>query len=134
MSGKQSIIFVLLVSLGITLAPGATHTSAAPPLPDVIVGAIYYDEGQTDEGRAFVYNGWTEQDFRTLNQEGSGNQFTFVVTTDMRGFSGPGQYDTQQYFRGACEAIDALGAGAFMVSPGDIDPPEDVKWTITRTL
>ena len=34
------------------------------------------------------------------------------------------------------DAIDiaALGETAFLVSPGDIDPPDGVLWTITRTL
>jgi len=66
--------------------------------------------------------------------ESSGNQFWFAVSADMRQFSGPGEYDTQQYFRGACQAIAALGAGAFMVSPGDIDPPADAEWTIKQSL
>jgi hypothetical protein len=51
----------------------------------------------------------------------------------MRLYSGPGTYDTPRYFRGACEAIAARGA-AFMVSPGDVDPPGGVLWTVTRTL
>jgi len=59
--------------------------------------------------------------------------FTFAVTADMRLYSGPGTYDTPRYFRGACEAIAARGA-TFMVSPGDVDPPGGVLWTVTRTL
>lgn len=133
MNGKRFIVFVLLVSLVITLGSGVAHTSAVP-LPDNDVGATSYDNGEADEGQPFIYNGWTEQDFRTLNQEGGGNQFAFVVTADMRRYSGPGQYDTQQYFRGACEAIGALGSGTFMVSPGDIDPPADVEWTIEQYI
>lgn len=70
----------------------------------------------------------------TLSQENGGNRFTFAVTADMREFSGPGQYDTQQYFRGACKAIAAVGRGALMVSPGDIDPPAGVKWTIEQYI
>jgi hypothetical protein len=65
--------------------------------------------------------------------QGGNAPFTFVLTTDMRYFAGPG-YDSSTYFRGVVEAIDGLGGGAFMVSPGDIDPPADVLWTITRTL
>lgn len=60
--------------------------------------------------------------------------FTFAVTADMRSFSGPGTYDTSEYFRGACEAIADVGSGVFMVSPGDIDPTTHVMWTITQTL
>jgi hypothetical protein len=59
--------------------------------------------------------------------------FTFAVTADMREYSGQG-YDTPQYFRGAVESIAAHSSSAFMISPGDIDPPWDVHWTITRTL
>jgi len=64
----------------------------------------------------------------------AGEPFTFFATADMREYSGPGTYDNSDYFRGACEAIDAMGAGAFMVSPGDIDPPDDVRYTIDQIL
>ncbi len=60
--------------------------------------------------------------------------FTFAITADMRWYAGPGAYDTPQYFRGAVEAIAGLGDTAFMVSPGDIDPPSGVLWTITHAL
>ena len=59
--------------------------------------------------------------------------FTFAVTADMREFAGI-DYDTPQYFRGAVEAIASHGPGAFMISPGDIDPPDNVLWTITQIL
>jgi hypothetical protein len=68
------------------------------------------------------------------SEQQAGGEFTFAVTADMREFAGPGTYDTAQYFRGAVEAIAGLGGSAFMVSPGDIDPPSGVLWTITRTL
>lgn len=60
--------------------------------------------------------------------------FAFAVTADMRVYAGPGPYDSGRYFRGACEAIASLGDVAFMVSPGDIDPPMGVQWTISQTL
>lgn len=60
--------------------------------------------------------------------------FTIAVTSDQRWYSGPGTYDTSQYYRGACEAIAAVGETAFMVSPGDIDEVAGVHWTITQTL
>ena len=60
--------------------------------------------------------------------------FSFFVAADMREFSGPGIYDRPQFFRGACEAMAELGSGAFMVSPGDVDPPADVYWTIREYL
>ncbi len=53
-------------------------------------------------------------------------QLTFVVAADMRDFTG----DNPAYFRGACGSIDSIGAGAFMISPGDIDPPAEVLATI----
>jgi hypothetical protein len=63
----------------------------------------------------------------------AGDGFAFAVTADMRNYAGR-SYDTSSYFRGAVETIGALGDSAFMVSPGDIDPPHGVLWTITRTL
>jgi hypothetical protein len=66
--------------------------------------------------------------------QGESASFSFVVAADMRYFAGPGYYDTPQYFRGAAEAIAAVGGGAFMISPGDIDPPDDVLWTIRQTM
>jgi len=60
--------------------------------------------------------------------------FSFAVAADMRYFAGPGQYDTAEYFRGAVEAIAALGGGEFLITPGDMDPPSRVLWTITCTL
>lgn len=51
----------------------------------------------------------------------------FAAAADMRGYTG-GDVD---YFRGACERIAWGGAGDFMVSPGDIDPPADVLQTVS---
>lgn len=62
------------------------------------------------------------------------NPFTFAVTADMRNFSGDGSYNNANYFRGAMEAIDAVGGSAFMLSPGDIDPVDDVLWTIEQVM
>ena len=59
--------------------------------------------------------------------------FSFDVTADMRKYAGP-QYQTSEYFMGACEAIDDIGKGAFMVSVGDIDPPEYVSKTVEKVL
>ncbi|MFC1889149.1 DNRLRE domain-containing protein [Thermodesulfobacteriota bacterium] len=60
--------------------------------------------------------------------------FSFVVTADMRQYTGPGLYNFPRYFRGVCEAIAGLGENSFMISPGDIDPPDDVKWTIEQYI
>ena len=59
--------------------------------------------------------------------------FSFIVTSDMREFAGP-EYQTSDYFLGTCEAILKVGKGAFMVSPGDIDPPQHVYATISKVL
>jgi len=63
----------------------------------------------------------------------NGAPFSFSVTCDMRQYAGP-NYDDPDYFRGVCEAIGNFGAGAFMISPGDIDPPQNVRWTIDQYL
>lgn len=61
-------------------------------------------------------------------------QFSFAVLSDQRQFSGPGTYNNPNYFLGAVRALEKLGAGAFMISAGDIDPPEDSQWTIQNIL
>ena len=66
--------------------------------------------------------------------ESQDSSFTFGVLTDMRSFTGSGQYDTTQYFRGAVQALSDAGGAAFILSPGDIDPPSRAFWTITQTL
>jgi hypothetical protein len=107
MNTRRLVTLVMLAGLAIVLAPGTPSMGDALPGPDGYV---------------------------TLTQEGNSDQFSFAVTADMREYSGPGQYDTSKYFRGACEGINTLGAGAFMVSPGDIDPPADVEWTIRQYI
>lgn len=62
------------------------------------------------------------------------HRFRFAITSDQRYFSGPGVYDSSDYFRGAVEAMADLGGLAFTLSPGDIDPTADVYWTLTTTL
>jgi hypothetical protein len=59
--------------------------------------------------------------------------FSFIVTADMRGFAGP-EYQSSKYFLGTCEAVRKFGKGSFMVSPGDIDPPNHVLDTIKKVL
>ena len=64
----------------------------------------------------------------------SQSSFVFVVTNDQRQYTGPGVYDTCEYYRGSCEAIDAVGEGVFMFVPGDLDPTLDTEWTIADVL
>jgi len=63
----------------------------------------------------------------------SDNTFSFIVTADMREYAGP-EYQTDQYFLGACKAIKEIGHSAFMISPGDIDPPWYVSETVKKVL
>jgi len=55
----------------------------------------------------------------------------FIVTADMREYTL--DYG-EQYFRGAVRAAADLGGGEFMVSPGDIDPPDKVYAVIREYL
>lgn len=59
--------------------------------------------------------------------------FVFDVACDMRGYTLP-KYDSPQHFAGVCQAIHKLGPGAFMVIPGDLDPPAAVRETLDRVL
>jgi len=131
---KVTLIITLALAL-LAIAFGATRISA--DLPISVAEHDFYTLGQDGGGKPFIS--------ATLASTGTYSvylpivtrqdaKFTFVVTADMRKYSGPGQYDTQQYFRGACETIATLGGGAFMVSPGDVDPPASVEWTIKQYI
>lgn len=61
------------------------------------------------------------------------NAFSFIVACDMRNFVAP-LSSGQRQFDGACEAIRQVGAGAFMILPGDFDPPEPVRATLDHYL
>lgn len=61
-------------------------------------------------------------------------EFAFAVNADMKGFAGPGEYDTPQYFRGMVEAVAGLDEAEFLISVGDISPLEESKWTIDQYL
>jgi len=60
--------------------------------------------------------------------------FSFDVTCDMREFASPEYQNNSSYFQGTCEAVRDVGAGEFMVSPGDIDPPRHVYEVIRAVL
>ena len=59
--------------------------------------------------------------------------FSFEVACDTRHYADP-NHQSSQYFKGACEAILQSGKGAFMVSPGDTDPPQHVYNMINTVL
>ena len=58
---------------------------------------------------------------------------SFAVAGDMRRFAGPDYHDSS-YFLGALEAIRAAGPVAFLIIPGDLDPPHYVVEDVTTTL
>ena len=58
------------------------------------------------------------------------SSFSFAMAADMRNFSG----DNPDYFRGACEAIAKQKDISFLISPGDIDPPDSVYYTIQKYI
>jgi len=60
----------------------------------------------------------------------SEESFSFVLVADMRNFTG----DDKNFFRGACEAIAAQNGIEFIISPGDIDPPDSVLYTIKKYI
>ena len=64
----------------------------------------------------------------------SGGNFTFAVTADMQQHAGSGANDSSLFFRGVCEKIATLDESVFMVSPGDLDPPVNVDWTVNQYL
>ncbi len=59
--------------------------------------------------------------------------FAFAVAGDVRLYAGPRMH-RPELFRGAVEGIAAYGATAFLISPGDMDPPESARWTIDQIL
>jgi len=61
-------------------------------------------------------------------------KFSFAVLSDQRQFSGPGTYNNPNYFLGAVTALEKLGAGAFMISAGDIDHLKIPNDSITLIL
>ncbi len=65
-------------------------------------------------------------DYSNLNGVSAGLDFSIVA--DMRNFL----EDTE--FKGAVASMAGVGAGVFIVSPGDIDPPDQVLATIRAPL
>ncbi len=66
--------------------------------------------------------------------EKSGDDLVFIVAADMRNFAADGEWSKN--FSGACEAAKAVGAGSFMISPGDldVDPPSAVRAMVDEVL
>lgn len=64
----------------------------------------------------------------------SGATLTFTVAGDMRNFSANEKADGRRFFDGACAAMQRIGPGAFLISPGDFDPPAPNRAVIDRYL
>jgi hypothetical protein len=134
MKARRFLICVLLLSLlAIPRLEAMPHASPAP-MPGNQPGGEAQAQRPAGEERALLQGLRAAQPCLERTGQAGGVQFTFAITADMRLYSGPGTYDTPQFFRGACEAINSLGGTAFMVSPGDIDPPAGVEWTIEQYL
>lgn len=56
------------------------------------------------------------------------NSFSFVVAADMRKYTGV----ETKHFRGVCESLKTHEDISFLISPGDIDPPDSVYYTIQK--
>jgi hypothetical protein len=66
--------------------------------------------------------------------ERSDGPLVFIIAADMSNFAVAGE--ESENFSAACKAIAAVGAGSFMISPGDldVDPPSAVRDMIDRTI
>ncbi len=56
------------------------------------------------------------------------------VLADQRYYTGPGMFDSNQYFRGAVQSLYSTGTFDLIISPGDIDPPANSFWTIQQVF
>ena len=56
-----------------------------------------------------------------------------MAAGDKRNFAS-GTPAGKRYFDGACEAMEGIGPGEFMVTPGDFDPPAPVRAVIDQYL
>lgn len=61
------------------------------------------------------------------------SSFSFFVAGDMRKWAGP-DYRDPGYFLSALQAMRSVGPGAFIVVPGDFDPPQFVAEEVSSTL
>jgi len=69
-----------------------------------------------------------------LQAQNSHEDLVFIVAADMRNFAADGEWSKN--FSGACEAVAQVGAGSFMISPGDLDvrPPSAVRDMVNKTI
>ena len=60
--------------------------------------------------------------------------FSFVVTSDMSYYGAPEYFDYPNFFAALLGYVKQFGAGAFMISPGDVLPAEKTDWTVRQVL
>jgi len=61
-------------------------------------------------------------------------EFSFTTAGDMRSYTENPKPDGKRFFDGACAAMQRVGPGAFLISPGDFDPPSAVRAVIDEYL
>ncbi|MFC1549669.1 metallophosphoesterase family protein [Candidatus Neomarinimicrobiota bacterium] len=59
--------------------------------------------------------------FACKSTSDNSNQLEFILAADWR-HTATEKYHSTEYFMGALEAIEEVGKGSFMISPGDLDP------------
>jgi hypothetical protein len=84
-------------------------------------------------GIFFAFVAASTPGFAAQTNDSVADGFSFIVAGDMRNFVEP-TADGKHQFDGACEAIRQTGGGAFMILPGDFDPPEKVREMLDRHL
>jgi len=67
-----------------------------------------------------------------INQKNVEEDFSFILAADWR-YTAMEKYDSPMYFRGALEVIEKIGKGAFMISPGDVEPV-DISHKMISTI
>jgi hypothetical protein len=58
---------------------------------------------------------------------------SFIMAVDWR-YTATEPYRSEEYFLGALQAIKKIGLGMFMVSPGDVEPPDASRELIDQVL
>jgi hypothetical protein len=61
------------------------------------------------------------------------NSLTFIAAADWRYFSLE-EYRNSAQFLGAVQKMKEVGAGSFMISPGDVDPPHAAREVLSQVL
>ena len=63
----------------------------------------------------------------------SQKEFSFIIVADWRE-KATEPFHTSEYFMGALNAIQNVGKGSFMISPGDVEPVSDSRELISKVL